>query len=153
MGKVLWLSLGLFAGFIACQSVDGDVVRCKNIPAGGCPDRAGVDDCLDRLCTQLYRCNADETWSKTTACIGNEAGVTTDASVRDARAPRDVNIDAPPGAGGGPGCGDLVLPDCNLLYALECPQACCGCEDVFVCANGGWESWGTCIGGQLTPRR
>jgi hypothetical protein len=139
-------------GFVACQSSEVDIVRCKNIPAGGCPDRAGVDDCLDRTCTELYRCNADQSWTKTSVCVGNEAGAV-DASVADTRPPRDVSIDAPPGAGGGPGCGDLTLPDCNLLYALECPRDCCGCEDIFICANGGWNAWGTCVGGQIAPAR
>ena len=53
-------------------------------------------------------------------------------------------IDAPPGAFGGPGCGDLLEPDGALGVALACGASCCGCEDLFVCENGGWELWGTC---------
>jgi hypothetical protein len=149
LGVVLLLGLA----FGACQGTDVDIPRCKNIPSGGCPDRAGVDDCLDRACTQLYRCNADQRWTPTTVCVGNGDAAVADASTSETSVARDANIDAPPGAGGGPGCGDLTLPDCTLLYALACPQDCCSCEDVFVCASGGWNHWGTCTAGTLTPAK
>jgi hypothetical protein len=144
------LLLGL-ALLVACQPTIDEPVRCKSIPDGGCPVRAGVDNCFDRSCAALYRCNADLSWTQTKVCPERPDAGTPDASVIDAVAPRDVTIDAPPGAGGGPGCGDLTLPDCNLLFAIGCPQGCCGCEDVFVCANGGWNTWGVCANGQLTP--
>ena len=41
---------------------------------------------------------------------------------------------APFGAFGGPGCADLEPPDCPLGLALSC-NACCGCEDLFVCID------------------
>jgi hypothetical protein len=66
-----------------------------------------------------------------------------DASVRD------VSIDVE-GAFGGPGCVDLQAPDCPLGLAISCPNGCCGCEDLFVCRNGGWNLWGQCVDGGIT---
>ena len=43
-----------------------------------------------------------------------------------------------------PGAVALQAPDCSLGLALACPQGCCGCEDLFVCENGGWSYWATC---------
>jgi hypothetical protein len=79
-------------------------------------------------------------------CPGRDAIAPTDAYVPEAEAASyDASIDAPPGAFGGPGCESLVVPDCALGVALACGNsACCGCEDLFVCENGGWELWGTC---------
>jgi hypothetical protein len=56
----------------------------------------------------------------------------------------DASIDAPPGAFGGPGCPSLQTPDCALGLALACDIHCCGCEDLFVCEEGGWALWGYC---------
>lgn len=135
----------------ACQSEDAVIARCKLIPEGGCPETAGIDMCEDRTCTALYRCNINQTWSQTRTCSPREdAGASGNA--KDAAA-RDVSVDAPPGAGGGPGCAELSAPDCTLLFALSCPSGCCECEDIFVCEDGGWNVWGTCIDGALTPAR
>ena len=65
----------------------------------------------------------------------------------------DVSIDAPPGAYGGPGCVDLEQPDCSLGTALACGGTadCCGCQDLYVCSNGGWVPWGECTDAGITP--
>lgn len=64
---------------------------------------------------------------------------------------RDASIDVE-GAFGGPGCVDLQMPDCPLGVALTCPSGCCGCEDLFVCKNGGWDLWGSCGVDGAVPR-
>jgi len=42
-------------------------------------------------------------------------------------------------------------PDCPLATGFACATACCGCEDLFVCENGGWTPWGSC--GDAGPER
>jgi len=144
-------TLGLFAAFVtigatlafACD--DGTaIVDCRNIPAGGCP-RTTDAVCDDPTCAAVYVCKADGTWSLDHTCPPHPDAAADTASPppRDAAAPRDVEIDVP-GASGGPGCEDLEPPDCPLGTAAACPSGCCGCEDLFVCVNHGWNSWGTC---------
>jgi hypothetical protein len=121
---------------------------CDDIPAGGCPLSKGVA-CEDPSCLAVYACRPNKVWELDHTCPGNEGGVTREASTdaadaAEASRPFDASLDAPPGANGGPGCGLLQTPDCSLGLALSCPKGCCGCEDLFVCTNGGWTYWATC---------
>jgi hypothetical protein len=127
---------------------------CTNVPEGGCPLSYGVA-CEDPACEAVYACRADNMWELDHTCPAHEASVPIDASHAEggdadaAREPLDGShpFDAsvvPPGASGGPGCAVLESPDCSLGFALACPSGCCGCEDLFVCQNGGWTYWTTC---------
>jgi hypothetical protein len=101
-------------------------------------------------------CNSnDGSWVFDHACptrpdAGHDAAL--DAMDGSVATLRDVEVDVP-GANGGPGCADLEPPDCPLALALACGSAgCCGCEELFVCKDGGWSSWGTCTGsGIIAP--
>ncbi|HEY8074319.1 MAG TPA: hypothetical protein VIF62_09420 [Labilithrix sp.] len=130
---------------IACSDGAASSQPCTDIPEGGCPLSHGVA-CDDPTCEAVYACNANNTWSLDHACPPHDASTGFDANVADASDASlfDANIDAPPGAFGGPGCEDLEPPDCELGLVLDCPSGCCGCEDLFVCNNGGWDPWGTC---------
>lgn len=149
------VSCGIFATCVlvlAASCADQTITpqRCTNIPAGGCPLSHGVA-CEDPACEAAYACREGNVWELMMRCPGREAGGPPDAFAPDAEAPPiDASIDAPPGAFGGPGCPSLVVPDCALGVALACNAACCGCEDLFVCENGGWTFWGTC--GDAGPR-
>ncbi len=126
----------------ACS--DGQpVVTCHDIPNGGCPVQGGVE-CQDPTCAAAYTCNADGGWTLAYTCPPLDGSVH-DANI-DSPAPSDAgyDIDAPPGAFGGPGCATLQPPDCPLGMALVCSSGCCGCEDLWVCSDGGWDPWGTC---------
>jgi hypothetical protein len=119
--------------------------ECTSIPPGGCPLSRGVA-CQDPACDAVYACRPGNVWELDRMCPPR------DASVRDASgdAPReatsafDASIDAPAGANGGPGCDSLQAPDCALGLALACPSGCCGCEDLYICENGGWTYYATC---------
>ena len=115
---------------------------CTAIPAGGCPLSRGVA-CEDPSCAAVFACRPGNVWELDHTCPAREAGAPHDAAV-DAPPVRDAAVDAPPGANGGPGCNPLQTPDCALGPALVCPSGCCDCEDLFVCQNGGWVAWGTC---------
>lgn len=131
---------------------------CLSIPEGGCPARSGVDGCSDRSCAAVYLCTEEKTWLLQKTCPENEAGAPVpgedagDLDAGDALADVYVPPDAPPGAGGGAGCRELQNPDCSLAFGMACaPQSCCGCEELFVCRGGGWESYGLCEDGVITP--
>lgn len=152
-------SLALVGAVVAVLAACNDPLptfACEDIPAGGCPTKS-IDVCVDGTCAAVYRCNADATWSKVRDCPAQPAAADAGLDANDAAAEashrgRDAGLDAPPGASGGPGCLALQPPECSLGYALACdPDDCCGCDDVFVCADGGWSAWGTCNGGALTP--
>jgi hypothetical protein len=127
---------------------------CNDVPAGGCPLSHG-QACADPTCAAAYACNPDGTWTLDHVCAGH------DASAPDASTPDAADASPPPafdaagidaaGASGGPGCAPLQPPECALGLALACPAGCCGCEDLFVCDQGGWSSWGTCGDAGLTP--
>lgn len=140
----------LVASIAACDAPLA--TTCKNVPPGGCPLSHGVA-CQDPECEAAYACT-DDGWVLHHVCpardAGRDANVVRDAALESAS--RDAAIDAPPGAYGGPGCGDLQAPDCALGVALGCTSGCCGCEDLFVCKKGGWSLWGICEGGQIKPR-
>jgi hypothetical protein len=141
------LALALVAA--ACASAPPPT-PCREIPAGGCPDDNGADPCADPVCAAVYACHGG-TWAFERSCPGYlaDAPAATDAAPRETAA--DVDIDAPAGAYGGPGCVDLEVPDCSLGTALACgaSQDCCGCVDVYVCEAGGWNLWGQCIDGGI----
>ncbi len=156
------LLLALLAlGALVWAACNGDIpnasAKCARIPDGGCPSSNGPA-CGDPTCASLYYCNAASVWTFVKACAARDAGLEA-SDVPDAAldapgpSPRDAAIDVP-GANGGPGCHDLQPPDCPLGLALGCPSAsCCGCEDLFVCSDGGWLGWGFCgEGGAITPR-
>jgi hypothetical protein len=141
-------SSALALGVAVSCSDDPTPHPCTGIPTGGCPLSYGVA-CEDPSCTAVYRCLPNNQWELDHMCPPLEAGApeaglpASDAG--DASAPPfDADIDAPPGAFGGPGCDPLQAPDCPLGTALACGTSCCGCEDLFVCQNGGWSAWGYC---------
>jgi hypothetical protein len=127
---------------------------CGDIPEGGCPLSHGVA-CEDPACRAVYFCLPNDVWQLDQLCPPREAGSLEDASFVDAGVPdhdaapppSDASIDAPPGAFGGPGCDELQTPDCSVGLALACGAGCCGCEDLFVCNQGGWDLWGACRDG------
>jgi hypothetical protein len=136
---------------VACQ--DGiDDHACSNVPPGGCPLSHGVA-CDDPACQVVYACEPGGVWRFDHACPDRDAAADAppDAPPDTGRPPRDAAaFDVPPGANGGPGCMDLEPPDCPLGVAISCND-CCGCEDLFVCQNGGWNAWGACVDGVPTP--
>lgn len=136
----------VLAAMPSCADDGPTVEACTAIPAGGCPLSRGVA-CADETCEAVYACRPGNVWELDHMCPPRDGGVRreagTDASL-DASAPFDAGADAPPGANGGPGCGPLQAPDCALGLALACSAGCCGCEDLFVCDNGGWTYWSTC---------
>jgi hypothetical protein len=125
--------------------------RCRDIPSGGCPGE-GPADCMDPSCNAIYTCQPDGTWLFDQPCPPHDGGMLAEAQPIEASSPRDVaGIDAPPGAGGGPGCPELEAPDCPLSLGLACPNgSCCDCEDLFVCTNGEWNLWGQCVDGGIS---
>jgi hypothetical protein len=135
-------------------------VACTDIPAGGCPEDNGADVCGDPTCAVVYACSQGQ-WVRSQTCparpqdaSASEAS-TLDAAPPEAGPPADAPFDAPPGAYGGPGCTDLQMPDCDVGTALAClgEADCCGCEDLWVCQNGGWVPWGQCADGGLVSSR
>jgi hypothetical protein len=141
------LACGLSLGALAsCQDEASTAETCTNIPAGGCPLSRGVA-CQDPTCEAVYACRENNVWQLDRMCPVQEGGAPREAASDapiEATHPFDASIDAPPGASGGPGCEFLQAPDCSLGLALACSSGCCGCEDLFVCENGGWTYWATC---------
>jgi hypothetical protein len=142
----------LLALSAACQGNDAPQQPCRDIPAGGCP--AYDNACEDPTCFTLYDCDPDGTWSVDLVCPVKapvDAGdIPIDSGENDANASVDgAAYLSVPGALGGPGCEDLQAPDCSLGSAAVCAD-CCGCEDLYVCASGGWNLWGECINGQIS---
>lgn len=132
----------------ACGDVPQPVV-CRDIPDGGCPYNAQA--CEDPTCAAVYHCEADGTWLLDHVCpardgateAGGDGG---DGGTNDGSpGARDAAFADVPGASGGPGCVDLEPPDCPLATGAACPaNQCCGCEDLYVCVDGGWNPWGSC---------
>jgi hypothetical protein len=149
---VVSCNLGAVAG---CEDTT-PALPCVDAPPTGCPDDFGADVCQDPACSAVYSCDNGK-WTFVRACGPADGSV--DASVaREAGAPEDalasdrgeIEIDAPVGAFGGAGCVSLEPPDCPLGVALYCKSSdCCGCEDLFVCADGGWNPWGACVDGAV----
>jgi hypothetical protein len=136
----------------ACVS-NSPASTCADIPQGGCPLTSGADVCIDPSCIAVYACNQNGSWSLDHECPARDASVVDAFVAQEASAPIfDAAIDVP-GANGGPGCADLESPDCPAGTAIDCPPGndCCGCEDLWVCQNGGWVPWGECVDGGVSP--
>lgn len=140
-------SLAIVA-IVACEAAP-PAERCTGIPEGGCPLSRGVA-CEDRSCRAVFACLPGNTWELRATCPpldGDAAADTWDAAASldaSSEPARDASFPLPRGANGGPGCGELQLPDCSVGVAATCGAGCCGCEDIFVCAAGVWEHWGYC---------
>lgn len=130
-----------------CDDATPSVSTCRDIPAGGCPLAHGVA-CDDPACAAAYACR-DGAWVIDHVCASRDASA--DARPVVDAGPADATIDVP-GANGGPGCGPLQSPDCPLATALSCGASCCGCEDLYVCLDAGWELWGSCADGGAVPK-
>jgi hypothetical protein len=151
---LLALSFGaVLAGVLgACSGNLPEPATCSDIPDGGCPLDNGASVCSDPSCNAAYACD-NGAWVLTQRCPLRpvEAGAKVDAKAADETdAGPDVTFDAPPGSG--PGCTELQMPSCSVGTALACLSSpdCCGCEDLWVCANGGWDPWGSCTDGGLS---
>jgi hypothetical protein len=166
---VALLSTGIMAAAaLSSGACEDDPVAhpCTNIPPGGCPLSDGVA-CEDPTCLAVYLCRSNNVWELSQMCPAHEGGIADaaggvldggDAEAGDAAAGTptaefDASLDAPPGANGGPGCEDLQVPDCSLGLALACGPGCCGCGDLFVCNQGGWDVWGECTDGGIVQGR
>jgi hypothetical protein len=148
----------LLGSGVACDAFSDlpDEQACHDIPKGGCPAPEESDgnpraNCIDPTCAALYACDGDGHWSLVATCPARDAGTSDARPMADARPEagerRDVAF-VPPGASGGPGCTELESPDCPLSIALDCrPTQCCSCQDLYVCADGGWDLWGECEDG------
>ena len=144
--KKLLLTACVAVGTLAALACDSFIAStpCNEIPDGGCPFQGG-GECMDPTCAVIYSCNsADGGWSFMQQCPARDAGSLDGASEAAPMMDAGYDIDAPPGAFGGPGCEDLELPDCPLGEALICGSGCCGCEDLYICDDGGWNPWGEC---------
>jgi hypothetical protein len=140
-------ALALALAFVAaCPAELPPPTPCGVIPEGGCP--RGGDVCADPACASVYFCQSSGTWRLDRTCPAREGGVPEAAPIVDASRDASIDVDVP-GAFGGPGCESLDTPDCALGVALACAD-CCGCEDVFVCENGGWTLYGACVNGTIT---
>ena len=154
---LLAVLLAVVIGGPAATSACNDPARvavCNDLAAPGCPADQDADVCSDLQCAAVYACD-NGTWSMVATCPNYSADAAAhpaEAGSGDAASAFDAPFDAPPGAFGGPGCVDLQEPDCPLGTALACGGApdCCGCVDLYVCANGGWVHWGACVDGGLS---
>jgi hypothetical protein len=137
----------------ACDNPPIPVV-CQDLAAPACPTDLDADVCSDVECASVYACD-NGTWTFVQTCpnYSADAGVHPFEAGPEASGEVDAPFDAPPGAFGGPGCTDLEEPDCPLGTALACQHSfdCCECIDLFVCDDGGWELWGECGDGGVTP--
>ncbi|HEY1696343.1 MAG TPA: hypothetical protein VGG39_29465 [Polyangiaceae bacterium] len=119
---------------------------CTDLAPPACPEDNGADVCQDPTCASVYSCQ-DGSWVFLHDCSSYdpEAGVHP-AEAGEAGPEFDANVDAPPGAYGGPGCVDLENPDCPLGTGIACVNSpgCCDCEDLYVCDDGAWDLWGEC---------
>jgi hypothetical protein len=152
LAALVALGLAASSAVSACDT-PATLFPCTDIPDGGCPRQYGVS-CDDPACAAIYLCRQGNVWELERTCPARD-GAAPDAppDVADAGALRDVQTDVP-GAWGGPGCGPLQPPDCMLGTAVSCggQAGCCGCEDLFVCRDGGWDPWGTCGPGGPMPQ-
>lgn len=139
------LILGAFAVAVAC-SEQPTAQSCRNVPDGGCPLAYGKA-CDDPACAAAYACLPNGTWQLDHTCPPRDASSEAPPPPSDAGV-KDVDLDVP-GAFGGPGCAPLQPPDCPYGTAATCPQGCCGCEDLFVCRDGGWNIYAACVDGAI----
>jgi len=144
MKRVLAVVAVVVAGIVASCNDGSTDEPCTGIPEGGCPLSHGVA-CDDPACKAVYACRQNNQWELDHLCPAkDDEAFDSFAPDSEAGPAFDANIDAPPGAFGGPGCNSLEAPDCELGLVLLCQSGCCDCEDLYVCQNGGWELWGTC---------
>jgi hypothetical protein len=153
LGLVLALAPAVAVAAAACNDPP-PAAQCHDLPAAGCPLDHGADACTDPSCAAVYACESGS-WVLVHACPGyspDAAPQPAEAATDSGAAPSDATLDAPPGAYGGPGCGDLQAPDCSLGTALSCSGTtdCCGCADLYVCSGGGWSLWGQCVDGGIS---
>jgi hypothetical protein len=127
---------------------------CTGIPTGGCPG-SDMSTCEDPTCAAIYAHSTDCTWTFLLKCPDYLPPTDAGPDAASSDAPREAMVDAhlalrdgapmlPDGSGGGPGCEELESPDCPLEMAYACGATCCGCEDLYVCSDGGWSLWGFC---------
>jgi hypothetical protein len=128
---------------------------CTDIPEHGCP---GTDstNCEDTTCAAIYSNDSSCVWTFVVKCPNfrphvdagpdaADADASRDGEARDARV-RDAGFVLPQGASG-EGCSpELESPDCPVELALQCAY-CCGCQDLYVCVDAGWNLWGECDDG------
>ena len=126
------------------------VTYCTNIPAGGCPGADGTN-CVDPTCAAIYERQSDCSWTFVQDCPGYVAPADAAVAHGDGSSSADggptitdAAFPLPEGAAGGPGCTELETPDCPLALAAGCGASCCGCQNLFVCSDGGWNAWGVC---------
>jgi hypothetical protein len=150
-----WLALASVAAAASACSDSSLTIYCTGIPEGGCPGDPAEDFCdQDSTCASIYTCEQGNTWTFVTKCPGysppKDAGAdgsrdaTLDAHASADAHARDVGFSLPEGAAGGPGCPDLDDTDCPVETAVACGVGCCGCVDLWVCVDGGWNAWGEC---------
>jgi hypothetical protein len=155
----LVLAWTLAAATAACSAFEDlpEQQPCMDIPRkDGCiapedEDASPMDICAeDETCSAVYACE-NESWVLLATCPMRDRDGGADARDEDVHAggkPRDVDFEVPPGASGGPGCIGLQCGDCPLSLGLACPpDQCCGCQDLYVCEDGGWNIWGYCDDG------
>ena len=120
---------------------------CPELAAPACPVDNGANVCDDPSCASAYQCeNGSWVFVQTCAGYSPDAAFHPPEASTDAGAGFDADIDASPEDFGGPGCVELEQPDCPLGTALLCAGSldCCGCQDLYVCEDGGWAPWGEC---------
>ncbi len=148
---ILRLAVALLFSLAACS--DQPLPRtCSGLAAPACPADDDADVCSDVACASVYACD-DGQWAFVRNCPNSplDGGSSRTEASAESGIAVDASVDAPPGAYGGPGCADLQTPDCSLGTALACAPAtaCCGCQDLYVCAAGGWNLWGECVDGRI----
>jgi hypothetical protein len=120
---------------------------CPALASPACPVDNGASVCSDPSCASVYQCE-NGGWVFLEDCpeYCPDAAFHPIEAGPDSGPEFDANIDAPPGAAGGAGCVELEQPDCPLATAIACVNSfdCCGCEDLYVCEDGGWDPWGEC---------
>lgn len=145
---------GFLLPLLACDSVPSEV-QCHDVPDGGCPVDNGANVCQDPSCDAVYAC-VNGKWNLQQVCPPRPHDASPPpADAGEGGAAFDAHIDAPPGGNGGPGCADLQMPDCTADEGLACAQTsdCCGCTDLWVCDNGGWNLWGECVDGGIVLQK
>ena len=112
MKKRTWASIALGAlavvGIVTAPACGDDpaIVKCKNIPAGGCPRVANA--CIDTTCEVLYVCMADGAWKVDRTCPPREDAGLVDAGPSDFTRSMKSLISGREEAGAGV-CGSLLM--------------------------------------------
>jgi hypothetical protein len=149
---LLFVTVTAFTAAAGCTQANPNATPCRNIPPNGCPLLADDSECSDPACAAAYACT-EGAWTLDHTCPGFDAGRADATTPAPADAGGvdcpDALFDAPPGASGGPGCNELVVPDCPLSRALFCDPAgadpCADCDSFWACEEGAWIFWGSCL--------